>query len=264
MNALGSRGDEKVGELVALANQYKRSVELDVIWDSDADFLFRQRGQLKLDNSIIEEFLPRLVDPAIIPALKGKDYCSGPRTTFSAASFVTSLVSPAKGAGLQIRRKDQDFTVSREAYLQASYHPSFPVNDTTTHKVYLAFAAAECKTNLDKTMFQEATATGHDLKMAFPGARYYVLCEWLDMTPISTRATDIDEVIILRGKRLAANVRAKFSNSASRRQSRGWYEEFLTENPVRLDRVLRFVEHLRGLFDMEAPVETDVLEKGYF
>lgn len=264
MDAIESEGDEKVEALVDSLNAYKRFVELELIWDSEADFLYRQRGQLKLDNSIIEEFLPRLVDPAIIPSLSGKSYTTGPRTTYSAAYFVTSLTQPAKGAGLAVRRKDQDFTVSREAYLQASHDASFAVSDTLTHRIFLAFVAAECKTNLDKTMFQEAIATAHDLKIAVPGSRWFLLCEWLDMTPISTRATDIDEVIILRGKRLASNVRSRFSSSESRKSERDWYEEFLRANPVRVNSVLRFVNHMRGLFDTVTPEEDDVVGKGYF
>lgn len=175
MNGIDSEGDDKVKALVASLNEYKKFVELEVIWASEADFHFRQRGQLKLDNSIVEEFLPRLVDPAIIPALERRTYVTGPQTTFSAVYFTTTLTAPSKGAGLQLRRKDQDFTVSRTAYLQASFDDRFPPEDTTTHKIHLAFVAAECKTNLDKTMFQEAIATAHDLKLAVPGSRYYVL-----------------------------------------------------------------------------------------
>lgn len=264
MDALETTGAEKVKDLVELLNEYKRFVELELIWDSEADFLFRQRGQLKLDNSIIEEFLPRLADPKIIPALEGKSYVSGPRTTYSAAYFATTLVNPSKGAGLQVRGKDQDFTVSREAYLQASFDAGFPGTDTVTHKIYLGFAAAECKTNLDKTMFQEAIATAHDVKIAVPGSRYFLLCEWLDMTPISTTATDIDEVLILRGKRIASNVRSKFSSGANRKENRDWYLDFLSKNPIRLETVLRFVQHLEAAFSTPEPEEDDVLKKGYF
>ncbi len=264
MDAVALEGDEKVEALVDVLNEYKRFIELEVIWDSEADFLFRQRGQLKLDNSIIEEFLPRLVDPAIIPALEGTSYVSGPRSTFSAAYFTATITGVPKGAGLQVRRKNQDFTVSRAAYLQASFDAEFPPEDTVTHKVYLAFVAAECKTNLDKTMFQEAVATAHDLKVAVPGSRYYLLCEWLDMTPISTQPTDIDEVIILRGKRIASNRRSQFSSSKARKEARDWYANHLEENPIRSDRVLRLVEHMRSLFSEVQPESEDVLERGYF
>lgn len=264
MNSLDAAGEEKVKALVGLLNDYKRFVEVELIWDSEADFLYRQRGQLKLDNSIIEEFLPFLIDPSVIPSLEGKQYVSGPRTTFAAIYFTTTLTNPSKGAGMQVRTKDQDFTVSREAFLRASFDPDFPSSDTMTQKIYLAFAAAECKTNLDKTMFQEAIATAHDLKVALPASRYFLLCEWLDMTPISTSATDIDEVIILRGKRISSNIRSRFSGGANRIEARDWYLDFLSQNPIRLSSISRLLGHLDALFTATEPDEEDVLGRGYF
>lgn len=256
--------DDRVRVLVDSLNRYKSFVELEVIWDSTEDFLHRQRGQLKIDSSILEEFLPRLIHSSVIPPLEGRVYVAGPRTVFSAAYFTTTLAIHAEGAGLQIRTKDHDFTVGRPAFLRASFQADFPAADTVTHNVYLAFVAAECKTNLDKTMFQEAAATAHDLKVAMPGARYYLLCEWLDMTPISTAATDIDEVVILRGKRLPSNVRANHASYAGRQARRAEYATYLDRYPIRNDMVLRFVNHMRALFGIGEPEEPDVLIRGYF
>ncbi len=264
MRAVLLTGDEKVRRLVQLTNEYKKSVELDLIWDSEADFLFRQRGQLKLDNSIVEEFLPFLVDRAIIPELEGKKYCVGPRNAFASVYFVTSLLHPSRGGGLQFRTKDQDFTVGQEVYIRSSLDCSFSPSSTVDHKTYLAFVAAECKTNLDKTMFQEAIATAHDLKVAVSGAKYYLLCEWLDMTPISTTGTDIDEVLILRGKRISSNIRAEFSTYQNRVSRREWYEKFLDSHPIQDHVVLRFVGHLRTLFAPGNNDEGEVLTRGYF
>jgi Bpu10I restriction endonuclease len=260
-------GDERVVAMVQALNDYKRFVELELIWDSEADFLFRQRGQLKLDSSIMEEFLPHLVDPLIIPPLADTVYETGPQTTFSSAYFVTALAGgegiDPNSPGLELRTKNQDFTVSRTAYLQASFDEDF-ADKLLVRKVHLAYIAAECKTNLDKTMFQEATATARDVKMAMPGSRYFLICEWLDMTPVNTRVTDIDEVLIFRGKRIASNRRKSFSSSESRKKERGWYEEFLTQCPIREQPVLRFVTHLRGLFFEQDTEETTVVERGYF
>ena len=51
----GVRGCQKgsVQELVDATNQYKRFIELELIFDSPEDFLYRQKGQLKLDNTIL-------------------------------------------------------------------------------------------------------------------------------------------------------------------------------------------------------------------
>lgn len=264
MDALTEDGEALVVQLVESLNRYKRYVELELIWDSPSDFLWRQRGQLKLDNSIMEEFLPRLVSPRLMPALKGIRHEVGPRTAFAGAYFATTLANPAKGGGLLVRTKNQDFAVGRAAFLQSSLSDTFPAEDTVRYKIFLTAVAAECKTNLDKTMFQIAVTDAHDLKIAMPGARFYVLCEWLDMAPISTLGTDIDEVIVLRGKRLPSNVRSKYAATGARAADRDWYERFIDEHPVRVAGVFRFVQHLGELFAETDPDEVDVLDRGYF
>lgn len=264
MDSLTSEGDRRIRELVELLNQYKFSVEFDLIFDSPDDFLYRQSGQLKVASSIMEEFLPRLVDDRIIPELRGVPRQSGPQTAFAAAIFMGTLTAPTPGAGLQVRTKDQDFTVGRSAYLQASFERTFPPENTATERIYLAYVAAECKTNLDKTMFQEAAATAHDLRIAVPGSHYFLLCEWLDMTPISTAGTDIEEAIIFRGKRIPSNVRTRYATRDGRQADRDAYARRLREQPVRLDRTARFVTHMRRIFGVVDEPEAQVLDKGYF
>jgi hypothetical protein len=259
----GQTPEERLGKLVTLLNEYRRWVDVELIFDSEDNFLYRQKGQLKLDNSIIEEFLPRLIHPSILPEIGGFDVAVGPAKCFSALYFESSLDVPQPGGGMTIRTKAQDFAISRRVYLQAAHASDF--KDAITKDTYIAYVVSECKTNLDKTMFQEASATAHDVKSAVSGARYYLLCEWLDMAPISTAATDVDEVIILRkAKRLGSNVRANFGSVSGRRDNRDKYVKHLTDNPLHLEMFQRFLGHVRGLLKSEAPVERDVLSKGFF
>jgi len=149
-------------------------------------------------------------------------------------------------------------------FLKASLSGEFPAATTTTQEVSLAFGAAECKTNLDKTMLQEAIATAHDLKVALPGSRYFVICEYLDMKPISTAGTDIDEVLILRGRRVGSDDRKDNAKPDFRRAKREEQAAFLDKAPVRTDVILRLVAHLRSLFAETDPEEKDVIARGYF
>ena len=113
-------------------------------------------------------------------------------------------------------------------------------------------------------MFQEAASTATDVKMAVPGAKYYLLCEWLDMTPISTNATSIDEVIVLRkGKRLASNIRSAFSTAEGRKKNRENFVEYLQSNPLSPVTFSRFLEHISRLI-REEDAEEIVLNRGYF
>jgi hypothetical protein len=175
------------------------------------------------------------------------------------------LTVPEIGGGLNVRSKDQDFAISKRLFVQTSYSPKFEAGKIETHETNLAYIAAECKTNLDKTMFQEACATARDTKLAVTGAKYFLLCEWLDMTPVSTATTDIDEVIILRmAKRLNSNVRQKYSSSVNRKKAREEYGKFLAANPFQAEMFLRFIEHIRSLLKDKPPEEREVLRQGYF
>lgn len=157
---------DTVEQLVEVTNQYKRFIKLDLIFDSSENFLYRQKGQLKLDNTILEEFLPQL----IFRSLRGIDdsFELGPRNTFAGLSFLSSLRNPGQGGEPNIRSKDQDFILGKKLYLKSSFDPAF--QDYQLIESHLGYVCAECKTNLDKTMFQESVATSRDLKIAVPGS----------------------------------------------------------------------------------------------
>jgi len=185
-----------VPEMVSHLTDYKRYIDLDLIFDSHQDFLYRQKGQLKLDNSIIEEFIPILVTTVFADSLKDKELSFGPTQCFSSLQFQSSLRVSSKGGGMSIRAKNQDFAISRKIFLKTSHNQNFSDSDSISTESNIAYFAAECKTNLDKTMFQECSATALDVKSSVPGAKYFLICEWLDMSPISSSLTAIDEVLI--------------------------------------------------------------------
>lgn len=250
-----------VTSMVALLTDYKFYVDAQLIFGSGQDFLYRQKGQLKLDNSIIEEFLPHLI-AKVLPGI-AEGYDLGPKSCYSALYFQSSLGRTQAGGGPQVREKDQDFAIGRRLFIKTALEADF--TDEVNSDTYLGFITAECKTNLDKTMFQEASATAHDVKSAVPGAKYYLLCEWLDMTPVSTAPTDIDEVLILRrAKRTPSNIRKNFSSAEGRAKARDDYEQFLKDNPFQADVFLRLIEHIEGVLSDQDPDEDDVLAKGFF
>src|SRR3989344_2415611 len=85
---LKTEGVERVKDMTLLLNEYKDYVEVDLIMEKGSEFLRRQKGQLKLDNSIMEEFLTMLMNEKTIPELKGVDYVSGPQQAFMSLAFI--------------------------------------------------------------------------------------------------------------------------------------------------------------------------------
>ena len=258
--------DELVEKLVTELNTYKNYIDINLIFDSEEDFLYRQKGQLKLDNTVIEEFMPIFVKKCVEKVEENCDIeISSQIPTFSSVYFASSLSNPNIGGGINIKTKDQDFSMSRKLYLQSSYDPQFNPEKTVKHETHLGYVLAEMKTNLDKTMFQEASATAHDIKQAVTGAKYYLLCDYLDMTPISTTTTDIDEILILRkAKRISSNIRKEFSTKIGREKWRPWYTEYLMNNPYSVDMFKRFINHIFSQMSNEELIEESVLEVGYF
>ncbi|MBO1347969.1 MAG: Bpu10I family restriction endonuclease [Hormoscilla sp. GUM202] len=252
---------DTVEKLVAVTNQYKRFIELDLIFDSPENFLYRQRGQLKLDNTILEEFLPQI----IFRSLRGIDdsFELGPRNTFAGLSFLSSVGNPGLGGEQSVRTKEQDFILGKKLYLQTSFDPEF-----TEHKLiesHLGYVCAECKTNLDKTMFQEAVATSRDLKIAVPGSLYFLICEFLDMTPVSIISTQIDDVLIVRkARRMSSNIRQEYRTPESRRLHRQEYIDFLDYSRYYGDVFQRMLDKIQALIDDASPSIDEVLNQGHF
>ncbi|MGP5356233.1 Bpu10I family restriction endonuclease [Pseudomonas helleri] len=264
LEAVDGEGPELLQALVTLLNDYKNSIDLDLIFGSVGDFLYRQNGQLKLSNSILEEFLPYVFDERMVPGFKRlSNIICGPQSSFAGLSFGSPFLELDTG-GVFLKNKDQDFSVAKAHKITISNYPA--TEKSFTAKFCVSHFATEIKTNLDKTMFQEASQTANELKRAVPGSKYILLCEYLDMTPITTKLTSIDEVIVLRKtKRLASNVRKAFSSNAGRQESRAAYTKFIQDNPIHVSSFERFLVHLEECFPEAEDDNVDtVLERGYF
>jgi len=183
MDELTLKGDALLEKLVELLNAYKRFIEVDLIYDSPGEHLYRQSGQIKVASSILEEFLPRLADTRLVPGLALlPSYAVGSQKAFAAFTIIGNVHTPLESS-IFIKEKNQDYAIAKRLYLKASLTPTFEEGTTYERSMNVAYFAAECKTNLDKTMFNEGTEASRALKQAVASARYLLICEWLDMTP---------------------------------------------------------------------------------
>lgn len=109
--------------MVELLNEYKTYIDLDLIFDSPNDFLYRQKGQLKLDNTIVDEFLLQLVYKTMYKELLLYGLTAGPINHYCSMSFQTGLKK--KREGVDIKTKSQGFALSKTLYIQSSFNPHF-------------------------------------------------------------------------------------------------------------------------------------------
>jgi len=231
-------GKERVLEFTQLLNAYKDDIEVELLAKSQSPFLIRQKGQLKLDNSIVEEFLIHLVDNKILDGLPKFALEVGPQTAFMSLAFTpTNLASLGGKPPVEVKEKDTDFALGKTIHFKFSADPQFAAAQTTEGKLVLAVLAAECKVNLDKTMFQEAAGTAARLKQGCPMSRYYLLVEYLDMEPEDCRLTAIDNVLLLRhAKRLPFERRNKYEEVKAQHGS----------NPIDPEVIWRFCQEIQS------------------
>ena len=235
--ALNSTGKQKIEEMVGLLNDYKNYLEVELIAGRGSAFIKRQKGQLKLDNSVLEEFFIHVIDSSILHGLPVYDLEVGPHTAFMSLSFVPPSINDLSGKPrVVIKHKNQDFALGKTIHYRFSPSANFETDSTTSGSFCLAVLAAEIKVNYDKTMFQECAGTAARLKQGCPIAKYYALVEYLDMEPEDCRLTEIDNVFLLRKtKRLPYGKRGNYDEV--KRQ----HEQF----PIDAEIVWKFVQEIQ-------------------
>ncbi len=254
--ALKSNGQARISEMTVLLNDYKNYLEVDLIAAKGSDFLKRQKGQLKLDNSVLEEFLIHLVNPAILNNLPSFDLETGPQTAFMSLAFRPSAISNLnEKPEVILKVKDQDFTIGKAIYYKFSPDANFSNQKTVDGKFYLAVLAAECKINYDKTMFQECAGTAARLKHGCPIAKYYALVEYLDMQPEDTRLTEIDNVFLLRKTK-----RLPFEKRSVLAEVRAQHRDF----PISAEVISMFVKEIQNFIHATWYNPDEALKRGAF
>ncbi|MFN3756796.1 MAG: Bpu10I family restriction endonuclease [Flavobacterium sp.] len=255
LTKLTSKGDKRVEEMTSLLNEYKDFLEVDLIAKKGSPFIKRQKGQMKLDNSIIEEFLIHLVCDDILKGLP-KGIETGSQTAFMSLTFRPSNIEGLiEQPEIVLKQKDQDFTIGKSIFYQFSPDAKFDKKVTANGKLFLAVLAAEVKVNYDKTMFQECAGTASRLKKGCPLSKYYALVEYLDMKPEDVRLTDIDNVFLLRkAKRLPFEKRSIFE------EVRDQHRDF----PISSDVMKRFVKEMQDFITSTWYDPEQALNRGSF
>ena len=256
LSGLTSTGEARIKDMTDLLNEYKDFLEVDLIASKGSDFIKRQKGQLKLDNSVLEEFLIHLVNPAVLSNLPSFELDTGPQTAFMSLSFRPSSISNLnEKPEVILKVKDQDFTIGKAIYYKFSSESTFINQKTVDGKFYLAVLAAECKVNYDKTMFQECAGTASRLKQGCPVAKYYALVEYLDMQPEDTRLTEIDNVFLLRKAK-----RLPFEKRSILAEVKAQHRDF----PISADVITNFVREIQKFIDATWYNPDEALKRGSF
>lgn len=173
----------------------------------------------------------------------------------SLAFTPTSLSALGGKPPVTLKVKDMDFALGKTIHYQFSPDSKFSQSQTSQGKLILAVLAAECKVNLDKTMFQEAAGTAGRFKQGCPMSKYYLLVEYLDMEPEDCRLTALDNVFLLRHvKRLSSKKRSKYTEVKRQHD----------ESPIDPAIIWLFVKELQNFIDAVWYDPRQALQRGSF
>lgn len=186
--------DESIGKRVALFNEYKDFIDQPK-YKKEGGNKNGFTSQSKLHSTVLEEFICHLL--AQIPCIAGKKLELGPSNAYSNAYFAPSnLEAFEEASGLTINTKNQDFAISKPVTLSAKLESSEVVQEQT---LYVPVVSIECKTYLDKTMYEGAVATAEKIKRGNPYSLFLIVTETYEVSlDVDPAYSDIDQIYVLR------------------------------------------------------------------
>lgn len=229
--------DEVVEKRVELLNQYydslrkyedDRGIRLEDIWKS----------QSKFRSTILEEFIAILFD-SIPQEYQTENLKLGASKAylnlyFYGKNFKSFITKPE----IKINVKDQDFAIFREINVRID-------KEKKATKISVPVVALECKTYIDKTMYEGSVATAEKIKIGNPCTMFGIVTETYDISrSVIPAYSRIDQIYVLR-------------KSARRKQ------ESDPENPVYFDVVRQLVYDVKRHLEKEwVDVERKLQQEG--
>ncbi len=184
---IDSSDEEIIIQRVKLFSDYKDFID-------QKKYAEKFDSRSNLHSSVLEEFayflFKDLVKDLSEHALIGKAH-TVKDFFFMAGSFKDMIESP----NIRTEKKDHDFVIG--VNINASFSCRGGKSENEVFQV--PAVAIECKTYLDKTMLEGASAAAHQLKNKNPNALYIVVSEWLKLTEdVNLNKFLVDQIYVLR------------------------------------------------------------------
>ncbi len=235
------------------ANDGKILEERVRLFSEYKDFIDQQKYAEKFDSrsnlhsSVLEEFVYYLFRDLV--ADFSKNALIGKAHTFKDIFFMPSnykemVTSP----NIKIEKKDHDFIIGVEILAEMKCKGQ---NTKENEIFHIPAIVIECKTYLDKTMLEGASASAEQLIGRNPHAIYIVVSEWLKLTgDVNLRKYHVDQIYVLRKQK---NTDREFR-----------FLESYEKNPIHLDVITHLYDYVRDylILDWEGGVEYG-LERGW-
>lgn len=190
----GQRTAEDIKKLVKALNKYKNFVDQPK-YRKESGNLNGFTSQSKLHSTVLEEFMYHLLIE--IPELNGKNLEFGPTHAYSNLYFSpASLASFETNTGMSINTKDQDFAISKKIAL-TTYSSAHLTQEE--YEIHVPVVSIECKTYLDKTMYEGSVATAEKIKRGNPYSLFLIVTETYEVAAnVDPAYSEINQIYVLR------------------------------------------------------------------
>jgi hypothetical protein len=183
-----------VSKKVKLLNKYKNFINQSKFKKEKG----RTTGfihQDKLHSTVTEEFLYYLFKD--IASLEDKHINFGPTEAYSNLYFAPPNIDAFEDrSNIVINVKNQDFSISKEVILKSRVSNN---ENWQESKIYVPIVSIECKTYLDKTMFEGSVSTAEKVKKGNPYCIFLIVTETYDVSlDVDPKYSLIDQIYVLR------------------------------------------------------------------
>lgn len=192
--ALKGYSQSVVEKRVALLNgYYKYFYDYDSSHTTKLDKVFSSKSKFR--PTVLEEFLSLALHDLIEELIKSDPNAHveiGSVKAYANLYFYgEGFLEFAKEPRIGINEKDQDFAVYRNIKIQ--------IDDSKPREASVPVVAIECKTYVDKTMFEGAAATAEKLKAGNPYTMFGIVAETYEIDKNFIPAySRVDQVYVLR------------------------------------------------------------------
>lgn len=152
-------------------------------------------SQSQLHSSVLEEFMYYLFKD--ISELRDKKINWGRTKAYTNLYFAPPNIEKLEeSSNIVINVKDQDFSISKEIVLKSRVTNN---KDWQESNLYVPIISIECKTYLDKTMYEGSVATAEKIKRGNPYCMFLIVTETYEVSlDVDPKYSSIDQIYVLR------------------------------------------------------------------
>jgi len=193
LNITGTTRND-IEQKVELLNNYKAFIDQPK-FKKESGNMYGFTSQSQLQSSVIEEFMYYLFKD--IGKLSNKHIYWGRTKAYTNLYFAPpSIDAFEESSNIVINVKNQDFSISKEVVIKSRVSNN---ENWQENKIYVPVVSIECKTYLDKTMYEGSVSTAEKIKRGNPYCIFLIVTETYEVSlDVEPRLSSIDQIYVLR------------------------------------------------------------------